>query len=1145
MRVFKNLVSSCALSALAIAMVAPAAVVAQETTADIRGKINGAGSPVAGANVQVTHLASGTRATARTNANGEFVVNGLRAGGPYRVDVDAASFRGATVSDVYLSVAEPFSMALNLEPTAQVAETVRVTGERVGRVVGDGSSTTLRREAIEARVIINQDIRELARSSALVTQNTIGDGGISIAGSNPRTNRITIDGVASQDDFGLNTGGFPTRRGPVAIDAISQFNVTATPFDVKNGGFSGGAIDIVLRSGDNNFHGSVFGKFQSENLTGAWVDGQRIQPVIDQTNYGATLRGPLWKDRIFFALAYENFESTDLAPRGPAGAGFANGFVDPITGAADSMTQAQIDAVTSVYKTTYGGTRNLGSFPLTKPVLDEKYSLRLDWNINDDHRMNLTYRKASSAVSNFTNLGTTTAALDSQWYITDETDETYQVQLNSKWTDNLSTEARLSKRNYARAQAPEGGPDFSDVTVCSTPTSFDTGGFSLTSCSSTTGSGRTVVRFGPDQFRHANSLATNNLQAMFEAKYRLTDHSLKAGVHYQKREILNVFVPNSDGQYYFDSIADFAAGKANRLIYANAPNGNPLDAAADFDYAIISLYGQDNWQIAENLRVNLGLRYEAYAMDKKPVANPNFLARNGYSNTNTYDGLDIIMPRVSFAWDPMDGTKVSGGFGLFSGGLPDVFLSNSFSNTGIATVGVQIERNADGTFRETGNAAGFTQAIGAAALNGLVGPNFGKQIPASVLALLGGVAPNATAEVNAVANGFEVPSEWKVNLAINQQLPFGLRGSFDGVMTQVKTGYAFRDSRAVPLMVNGAQALTPDGRIRYDNLSTAQRTSVVGTVVNSAAAIGGSNRDIILHNPSGDLGQGFIAAFSLSKRWDWGLNTSVSYTYQNIEEASSSGRFASTASSLYGGQYTSLDPNKATYGRAQEEIRNSFKYSVDWKGTPIGDLETRISMFGDKRSGRPFTFTMNPGSGRSTAFGVNNFGNLAYIPNFVGLTAAGITTTTAGVSVSTDSKVIFDNATTLANIQALVARFGLAQGQITERSANRNEDIHLLDLQLSQQIPSFFEGHKARVTFDVSNLLNLLNDEWGVIQQFGETQTLYSVTCAGADGVADNDGALTCNRYRISNASNLITAAPTRNAERSRWQITVGLKYEF
>lgn len=1156
---FNRLISSCAMGALAVAMVAPIAVMAQETTADIRGSISGNNAAIANANIVITHIASGTRATAKTDASGVFVVSGLRAGGPYSVDVDAAGFQGATVSDVYLSVSEPFNMALSLK--AVTGETIVVQGTRTGIVRADGTVTALRKDTIDSLVVVNRDIRELARLSPLATANTFGDGGISIAGSNPRTNRVTIDGVAAQDDFGLNTGGLPTRRGPVSVDAISQFNISATPFDVRNGGFLGGAIDLVLASGDNKLHGTLFGKFQDEKLTGSWIDGTRVKTVVDQTNYGATLRGPILKDKLFYALSYETFETSDGNSRGPADKGFVSTIVGP-TGA--NLVQADIDAITNIYYNTYKGDRALGEIAASKPVTDEKYSLRLDYNITDKQRAAFTYRKATSEVFNFTNLGATTASLDSQWYMTGEDDETYTLQLNSAWTDKLSTEVRLSYRDYERLQEPPGGQNFSDVSVCTTATSLDAASNPTITCASSTGSGRAVVRFGPDQFRHANYLATTNTQGQFEARYRLGGHELKGGFQTQMRDVYNLFVSSSDGVYYFDSVADFQAGKANRLQFTNAPSGNPDDAAAQFEYSINSLYAQDNWRIHDTFRLNLGLRYDFYKLDQKPVENVNFLARNGFANTTTYDGLDILMPRVSFNWTPYKDLKISGGIGLFSGGLPDVFMSNSFSNTGIATVGVDIQRLANGTFTETGSAPGFTQAIGSKALDNLVSSGFGKSVPAEVLALLGGVTPSPTSEVNALDPDFKVPADWKANIAINKEVWGGVRAGLDLVMTRVQTGYAFKDLRATPLIVNGTQALTPDGRKRYDALSTAQRAVTGYTVTSTSAAIAKgavsatssaiSNRDILLYNPDGDLGQGFIGAISLSKKFDFGVNLWAAYTYQNIEEGSSSGRFSSTASSLYGGQFSNLDPNSPAYGRAQEEIRNSFKYSVDWKGSPFGELETRLSLFGDKRSGRPINFIMNGGSGRNTVFGVNKAGQLAYIPNFSGLASGTLTTTSTGVSVLSsgaiaiagDSKVVFNNISDLNNLRNLVEYFGLPQGAISERSGIRNEDMHLVNVKLSQEIPSFIQGHKAKVEFELANALNLLNDEWGRVNEYGDTQTLYSVSCADNTGSSSTAlAAVSCTKYRISNSSTFFTNAPTRNLGRSLWQITVGLRYEF
>lgn len=1163
----KKFMGGAALTALGLAM-APAAI-AQETTSSIRGDVfsSSTGSVIDNATVTVTHVPTGTRST-ETAAGGQFDVRGLRVGGPYTVEVSAPDYRTVKQEDLFLTVGQPFRLDVEM---ASASEEIVVSVKALGsQTVGSG--TSLGRDDIQAVVSINRDIRDLARRDGLVSQNARGDGGISIAGSNPRTNRITIDGVQAQDDFGLNTGGFPTRRGPISLDAVSQFAVEAVPFDVENGDFLGGGLNIVLAEGTNDFDGSVFVNYANEGLAGTRLQGQEARAFISQENYGATLRGPILQDRLFFAVSYENYESLDTTDRGPAGLGFASGIVGP-SGASNSLTQANIDAVTSVFTNTYRSTFPFGSIPLVKPITDEKYSARLDLNITDDHRASFTYRHAESGLIQRTNLNATTAGLDSQWYLTGEDDDGYAFQVNSDWTDKFSTEVRVSLREYTRLQEPPAGQQFADIRVCSTATNLDATGQTdpLLNCrngSTAVGS----VRFGPDQFRHANFLETTNTQAQASGEYELGRHLLKAGFQWQNNDIFNLFVPSSDGVYYFDSIADFTAGRANSLDYRNALTGNPNSAAAVFDYDVYSFFAQDSWTALDWLTVDYGVRYDTYSVSTDPVRNANFTVRNpGKSNQETYDGRDVIMPRASFRADPTENLKISGGVGLFSGGLPDVFLSNVFSNTGILDNTIRIVRNADGTFSETTGSAGFTQAIGAAALNVPVTSNFGaaSAFPSSVQAFLAGAGAPVASEVNSIAPDFEIPSDWKLNLAVDFETFGGWNLTFDGVFAKTKDGLAFRDIRAQPLIVNGVQARTPDGRIRYDGLTTAQRTSIAGTTVqavpsNIPVELSGSgagrisgNRDIEAFNPGTDS-ESWTASFGLNREWDNGFNAGVTYTIQEIDEFSASARFSSTASSLYGGQFASFDPNTATKGRGQEEIEENFKFDLGFRHNFVGDLETRFSLFGEQRSGRPSTFTMNAGSGRNATFGVNRGAQLAYIPNLSGTPTYVLNNATTGagtVTVSSDPRVSFDAPNrdangraldTLAQFNSLVSminRFGIQQGGIVERGSYDNERLTQIDFQISQELPTFFEGHRTLLTFDIANVANLLNDEWGIVEEFPEDFRLFDVACAGADGVADSDGLLSCNRYRISSVNTGQTE--TRNTDESRWFIQIGLKYEF
>lgn len=1127
-----------ATTALLTTMLSATAVYAQETTAAVRGQlVTAEGAPIGGAAISLVHQPSGTTLNTVSDSSGTFDARGLRVGGPYLITVQADGYASEAIGDVFLTVAETTRLTIDLESAAALDDVI-VTAVRDVTANNSGVSSVLDREGVESVVSVNRDIRDLARRNILVSQNTRGDGGISIAGSNPRTNRITIDGTQAQDDFGLNTGGTPTRRGPISLDAIEQFSVNAVPIDVENGDFLGGALDVVLRSGDNDFSGSAFVNYLNDGMVGDSIRGVDLPSAITQTNYGAFLSGPIWRDRLFFALSYELYESADTTSTGPTGAGFANSI--------RGLDQAAIDRIVNTFNTNYATDFDPGIIDRNKPILDEKYSAKLDWNINDNHRLGLTYRHALSELIQRTNLNTGSAGLDSQWYLTGETDDAYAGELNSQWSDAFSTQLRVTFRDYERLQNPPSGQEFADITVCSAPTSVNSGGDSLTSCGSTS-----VVRFGPDQFRHANYLTTENLQIQAKGEYSLGDHLFKFGYQGQFIDIFNIFVPSSDGVYYFDSVADFAAGRANRLFYNNAVSGDATDGAAAFSYGLHSLFAQDTVQLLPNLTLTAGVRYDFYTSDDQPTYNANFVARNGFTNQTTYDGIDVVMPRVSFDWEANDWLSFRGGAGLFSGGLPDVFISNSFSNTGVITSSVDIQRNADGSFRETTGAPGFTQATGADALNiNRSDPRFGYDIPASVQTLLGGVTVSPFSETNALIPNFRMPSDWKFFLTTTVEAPEGWASGFtpefvsgflddwrlslDAVFTQVDVGLSFRDFRSQPLLVRGVQQLTPDGRIRYDGIggSAAARTANGITSTNP-----GSNRDIVAFNT--DEGESYTVGLSAFKSFDNGLDLLLGYARQRVQDRVSGARFSSTASSLYGGGAAGLDPNEEAFGTSFEEVENRWKAEVGYSRDFFAGLETRMNLFGEIRDGRPISFVMNsPGFGRSSTFGVNRGGHLLYVPDF----AADADPTDLNVGF-----VTFDNATTRDNFRAFVEQFGLPQGRILDKGEGSDDqpEVYQIDFQLSQELPAFFLPGRFRLVADLQNVANLLNDEWGIVEEYGDTINVISAQCATSTGAAAATGSPACDRYRYSSFNSNGNRLTVDNNGKSLWAIQIGLRYEF
>ncbi len=1127
MHSMKRLAYGAGLLALSAAM--STAVYAQETTSSMRGLVTANGAPLTDAVVTVVHTPSGTRTTTVSNSTGAFDARNLRVGGPYTVTVAAPGQPSRTYTDIFLNVAETYNLPIDVAEVAAIEVTATARSTEVG------PSTVLNRDAIESVVSVTRDIRDLARRDVLVSQNIRGDGGISIAGSNPRTNRITIDGVTAQDPYGLETGGLPTSRGPISLDAVDQFSIAAVPTDVENGSFTGGALNIVLRSGTNQFHGSAFVNYLNEGLVGKHIGNTRVPQVISQRNYGATLSGPILEDKLFFALAYETYSSSGSNGIGPAGEGFATSYQN-------GLTRPVLNNIINSFNNLYASDYETGDVLRTYPITDTKYSAKFDWNINDNHRASLTYRHSESTTTAVGNNNITLAALSSDLYLASYVDKAATLEVNSDWTDRFSTTFRATYRDWDKGQDPPTGQNFSEVTICAQPAADGTlSDPNNISCAA----GNNQVRFGPDTFRHANQLNIEEAQFQLGGTYVVGPNRFKFGYQAAHKDVFNVFLPSARGAYYFDSVADFQAGRANRLVYANAASGDLNDAAAVFDYWVHSVYGQDSVTITPDIKVTAGFRFDYLDLNQVPIENPNFLARNGFSNTKTVDGLHVFMPRVSAEWTPRPGLKLTGGIGLFSGGYPEVLFATPFYNTGFQTSQIEIRRLANGTFSEVSNTPGFSQAIGATALNNLAAdPTFGYTIPTSVRSLqMGTLSPGGAlippaSSVIALSPSFEMPGEWKAYLSGAWTVFDGWRLTADYVTSKANNALTYRDFRAQPLIVNGVQATTPDGRLRYDALTAtpAQRAAAGITSVNPAS----TNFDLVAVNE--DTGSSWTAAVGVSKSFDSGIDFALSYAKQSVTELNAGLRFGTTGSSLYQNVPAGIDPARDAKGRGLEEIEERAKLELGYRKKFFGDNETRISLFGERFSGRPFGFSMNDTgtSGRNATFGTARVNYLLYVPDI------------AGDSNTTDlnvGAVTFATAGDRDRFLGYVKRFGLGNNHILEKGSNTNKDISRLDLQLSQELPSIYEGHKFKIQFDIKNVLNLIDRDWGQVSEYGTSSSggggeiLARAQCADANGVAIPSTSAACPRYLYTNVPTSVNR--TFNQQASLWYAQVSLRYQF
>ncbi len=1091
-----------ALLCAAAAIVAPAAAYAQETTSSIRGEVTQGGTPVAGAEVTVTHDPSGTTSTATTNADGTFGVSGLRVGGPFTVEVNSGG-QTQRVTDIFLQAGQPFRIPVEL---AAAEEAIVVTGVRGARQTSNGPITGLNREDIAGVASINRDIRDLARRDPFVNIDLTNSRTIEVAGQNGRLNRFSVDGVQFSDDFGLNNGGLPTSRGPVPYDAIEQFAVRVAPYDISEGDFQGGAINVVLRSGTNQFHGSAFFTHTDDSLTGDRTRGVDINLDFRSRQWGALLAGPVIRDRLFFMFAYEHTEETD-----PFDDGVGPGFANQVPG----ITTAQIDNVTALAQQLFNyDTQGLIT---NAQEQDDKYIAKIDLNINDNHRASLTYIRNVGTQQFQQNTFTTppfALGLQSNGYELAEEINSGVFQLNSTWNDRLSTEFRVSYRDYNRDQTPFGGREFAQMEVCLDPVQAG----SFTSC------GGSRIFFGPDVSRHANDLNQENFSADLTARYQIGDHTIKATVGYTDIHTFNLFLQRSLGDIYFDSIADFQARRASRLRLGGAvPSLDVDDAAADFSTQSFNFGIQDDWDVTDTFQLTAGVRFDQYDNSAPPPHNPNFLARHGFDNRATFSGRSVIQPRVGFNWNPIDRLIIRGGFGVFAGGTPDVFLSNSYSNTGQLTNQIDIQRNTSAAGCNL-VPAGLTPAQQLAFCNAALLNVNGRTFDQQVLNFLAtNTASLAAAPVNAIDPDLDIASQFRATLSVNYEANLGPLGDgwlfgVDFLYGNVLDAYQWTDLRSVVI------GTLPDGRPRYGPLG--------GTAT--------TNQDLLMTNES--RGRSYIGVVRVAKSWDFGLSIDASYTRSDVTDTNAI--TSATAGSLYSNN-SFLDPNRAAYGRSIYEITDQWKFRFDYRHAFFGDYMTRFSLFGEYRTGRPYSITsFDPSGGRLAVSGVVGTAarGLLYIP-------------TVG-----DSRVSFDTAASEAAFNNLVSTLGLERyrGRIVPKNSQSSPDVFRVDLHLSQELPApgirnIFPRARFQLFADMENVLNMIDSDWGALRQvsFPQTAAIVNIQCLNAPvatgtapgaGVVNTASSQTCAQYRYSN---VISPNESLIGRQSLYQIRVGVRFEF
>ncbi|HSW09261.1 TonB-dependent receptor [Aquabacterium sp.] len=1120
---------------IAVAMAA-APVLAQNTTAALSGRVAGAdGKGVAGVAVSIRHTESGSVNNAVTDAEGRYAVRGLRVGGPYVVTFSKDG-QVDKREDVYLALAETTSLDSGLgSAVTQVVITGQGGGASRFNSSNMGSGTNIGSRELNGLASISRSLQDYARTDPRLSQTDKERGEISAAGQNSRFNRITIDGVNISDSFGLESNNLPTIKQPISIDAIQSVQVNISNYDVTQKGYTGANINAVTKSGTNDFHGSVYYVYRSDDLSGQRLNATSQTyfdpPKFKEDTKGITLGGPIIKDKLFFFVSYEDFASSKTSPDfGPIGSTLTN----------VGITPSAIAGISAIARNTWGFDVGSSDVPSGTETTVKDVLLKLDWNISDNHRANLRYTKTEQSEPFFNNFGARSLSLSSHFFSEAKVIESLVGQWFADWTPTLSTELKLSRRDQAKATPTNARlPAIAFDFLGSVPTGVATG--------------ERTLWVGTERSRHLNDLDTKANEGYLGATWTLGQHELKFGGDFSSSDIFNAFLQDSLGQYKFqcESALTYSFGTINcntattaeveAAVLENFRLGRPSsyqaqlplpgktinDAVARWTLNNYGVFLQDTWKVSKKLALTLGARVDMTDTPDRPLynaaASAPMVAGNaatntaqsggfGYDNSVSIDGKTLFQPRVGFNLDL--GTKerraqLRGGLGLFEGAAASVWLSNPYSNTGIAAA-----------FYGCGTSGELVSGTGnrAACAEGVFSPDPTKQQA---------LGTNPAPSVDFLDTNVQQPSVWKANLAFDAELPFGgLVAGVEWLHTKTRNGIYYKHLNLGPVTRTG-----PDGRELYYNANGYDTDcwTTGGTVAATAAGCGGSVASRALSNRSfGNAvlatgtkkGGGDTLTLSLSQQASRALSWSTAYTHSRAKEVSP--LTSSVALSNFNGR-SIFNPNEEIAANSAYLVRSRVNASVIWSQAFFSSYKTTFGMFYEGRAGKPYSWTFN-----NDLNGDGLAGNdLMYIPSAPG-----------------SGEVVFAGGT------ADEARFwdvvwndpemSRSRGGVVKRNGSRSPFVNSFDVRMSQEVPGFTAGHKGVFTVDILNIGNLIDKRWGRTDEVG-----FQSAGAAARSFVNYKGMTADGKYIYSTFTTPESLITRQARGESQWAIQVTLKYEF
>jgi hypothetical protein len=911
------LLSVCALAGLALAS-APTLRAQGVTTAAVTGHVTDeSGAPVPLADLILTNGSTGQRHTARSRDDGRYSFEVVEVGGPYTLSVRALGFEPKTLDQFNLTLSQRLTLDVTLKRSAVEVAGITVQAQSDPRLSAarTGASTFLSDTEIHRLPTLNRSFTDFVNTSPLAAPGS-SVGSRSINGQNERFNNIQIDGSVNNDLFALGSstgvpGGAVNER-PISLEAVQEYQIQVAPFDVRQGGFVGGLVNAVTKSGTNQFHGSLFGYMQNQSFVGGDTAGISV-PVAtyQQQQFGFSVGGPIIQDKLHF-FATGDFRH-DVRP-------FASALQIGNSGASSDtagigITSAQADSVAHILQTqyNYGSTGSWQAPTIPNPETNLFGKLDYELAANSHVEVSGTYVNANvvTLIHKFTAPfnGRDGYELGNSGYNTQNQTRTLRGKWTATFANQFSNEAILAYTTIADNRNPQSTLPL--ILVHVNPTNFND-----------------YVSAGAERFSQANVLDQKSFEVTDNMTFSAGQHLLTVGTHNEFFKFRNVFFPASIGVWNFGNIDSLALGKADRYERALSTLG-PLGPVADFSVKQFGLYAEDRFSPIQHLTITAGLRMDVPSipspLDNTALDTVKLSSLNGGSihTGNSPTGNMLWSPRLGFNYDVSgeQQTIFRGGVGVFSGRPPYVWVSNAFGNTG----------------------------VGASTLicSGQAGANstpFFSQDSAYTKCGGGGLAASSAQSVVFYDPNFKFPQALKVALGLDHQLGWGILGTADFIYTK-----SINQFYLVDVNLPGVQtaAAGEGGRSLYVQPTAFNAGTGAVSAQRLTPAVGQAIENV---NKSAD--RATQLSLQLQKRFDNGIEFDAAYTYSHVLDLFSYTSDISGSNFAFG----ALDGTIANRNLRTSVYDRPNKVSIS--GTVNAPFDVRFSLIYTGISGTPFTYVV-------------------------------------------------------------------------------------------------------------------------------------------------------------------------------------------